>query len=72
MFVIRGSQTDSPQVFHLDARSPVSMVLANEFELQPKDIVYVDGNSLVRFSRVLSLLLPGVNSSAMAAALAIK
>ncbi|WP_407062414.1 polysaccharide biosynthesis/export family protein [Burkholderia sp. D-99] len=72
LFVIRGSQTDSPQVFHLDARSPVSMVLANEFELQPKDIVYVDGNSLVRFSRVLSLLLPGVNSGAMAAALAIK
>ncbi len=72
LFVIRGSQTDSPQVFHLDARSPVSMVLANEFELQPKDIVYVDGNSLVRFSRVLSLLLPGINSSAMAAALAVK
>ena len=71
MFVIRGSGTDSPQVFHLDARSPVSMVLANEFELQPKDIVYVDGNGLVRFSRVLSLLLPGVNTSA-AAALAVK
>ncbi|MBN3786707.1 polysaccharide biosynthesis/export family protein [Burkholderia sp. Ac-20353] len=71
MFVIRGSQTDTPQVFHLDARSPVSMVLANEFELQPKDIVYVDGNGLVRFSRVLSLLLPGVNTSA-AAALAVK
>ncbi|CAB3750134.1 sugar ABC transporter substrate-binding protein [Burkholderia puraquae] len=71
MFVIRGSGTDRPQVFHLDARSPVSMVLANEFELQPKDIVYVDGNGLVRFSRVLSLLLPGVNTSA-AAALAVK
>lgn len=71
MFVIRGSGTDHPQVFHLDARSPVSMVLANEFELQPKDIVYVDGNGLVRFSRVLSLLLPGVNTSA-AAALAVK
>ncbi|AOI68777.1 polysaccharide biosynthesis/export family protein [Burkholderia ubonensis] len=71
MFVIRGSQTDAPQVFHLDARSPVSMVLANEFELQPKDIVYVDGNGLVRFSRVLSLLLPSLNSSATAA-LAVK
>ncbi|VWD42104.1 sugar ABC transporter substrate-binding protein [Burkholderia lata] len=71
MFVIRGSQTGDPQVFHLDARSPVSMVLANEFALQPKDIVYVDGNGLVRFSRVLSLLLPGVNTSATAA-LAVK
>ncbi|WGS45119.1 polysaccharide biosynthesis/export family protein [Burkholderia sp. JSH-S8] len=72
MFVIRGSQTDQPQVFHLDARSPVSMVLANEFELQPKDIVYVDGSGLVRFSRVLSLLLPSITSSATAAALAVK
>ncbi|WP_186249082.1 MULTISPECIES: SLBB domain-containing protein, partial [unclassified Burkholderia] len=71
MFVIRGSGTDSPQVFHLDARSPVSMVLANEFELQPKDVVYVDGNGLVRFGRVLSLLLPGVSTGA-AAALAVK
>ncbi|WP_321958988.1 polysaccharide biosynthesis/export family protein [Burkholderia cenocepacia] len=72
MYVIRGSQTERPQVFHLDARSPVSMVLANEFELQPKDIVYVDGSGLVRFSRVLSLLLPSITSSATAAALAVK
>lgn len=62
MFVIRGAQGRSPQVFHLDARSPVSMVLANQFELEPKDIVYVDGDGLVRFSRVLSLLLPSVNT----------
>ncbi|WP_246291005.1 polysaccharide biosynthesis/export family protein [Paraburkholderia fynbosensis] len=62
LYVIRGSLNGSPQVFHLDAASPVSMVLANEFELQPKDIVYVDSNGLVRLSRVLSLLLPAVNA----------
>jgi polysaccharide export outer membrane protein len=38
------------------------MILANQFDLHPKDIVYVDGNGLVRFSRVLSLLLPGINA----------
>lgn len=38
------------------------MVLANQFQLKPKDIVYVDGNALVRFSRVLSLLLPAINA----------
>ncbi len=61
LYVVRVNQGGAPQVFHLDAYSPVSMVLANEFELRPKDVVYVDGNGLVRFSRVLSLLLPGMN-----------
>ncbi len=62
LYVIRGSQGVAPQVFHLDAHSPVSMVLANQFELQPKDVVYVDGNGLVRISRVLNLLLPAINA----------
>lgn len=66
MFVIRGARGGTPTVFHLDARSPVAMVLANQFELEPKDIVYVDGNGLVRFSRVLSLLLPSVNTGVAA------
>ncbi|AXF12309.1 sugar ABC transporter substrate-binding protein [Paraburkholderia graminis] len=61
LYVIRGRGTDA-RIFHLDAASPVSMVLANRFELEPKDIVYVDGNGLVRFSRVLSLLLPAINA----------
>lgn len=66
MFVIRGADSRAPTVFHLDARSPVAMVLANRFELEPKDIVYVDGNGLVRFSRVLSLLLPSINTGVAA------
>jgi polysaccharide biosynthesis/export protein len=62
MFVIRGALNGTPQVFHLDGRSPVAMLVAKEFDLQPKDVVYVDGNGLVRFSRVLSLLLPAINA----------
>ena len=70
LYVIRGSLKSTPQVFHLDASSPVAMVLANQFELQPKDIVYVDGNGLVRLSRVLSLLLPAINAGLTAAVVA--
>jgi len=62
LYVIRGATSDAPRVFHLDARSPVAMVLANQFDLQPKDVVYVDSNSLVRASRVLNLLLPAINA----------
>lgn len=62
MFVIRGSLTGTPEVFHLDGRSPVAMLLAKDFELQPKDVVYVDGSGLVRFNRVLTLLMPLISS----------
>jgi polysaccharide export outer membrane protein len=67
MYVIRGALDAEPHVFHLDARSPVAMVLANQFQLQPNDVVYVDGNGLVRLNRVLSLLLPAVNAGLTAA-----
>jgi polysaccharide export outer membrane protein len=69
MFVIRGSGSTSPEIFHLDGSSPVSMVLANQFLLEPKDIVYIDGSGLVRFSRVLNLLLPGIDAGLTAAIL---
>jgi polysaccharide biosynthesis/export protein len=62
VYVIRDATTAHPQVYRLDAKSPVAMVLADQFPLAPRDIVYVDGNGLVRFSRVLNLLLPAVNA----------
>lgn len=62
LFVIRGSTGAEPQIFHLDALSPVSMLLANQFEMQPKDIVFVDNNTLVRLNRVLNLFLPAINA----------
>ncbi|CAN0627642.1 EPS I polysaccharide export outer membrane protein EpsA [Burkholderia multivorans] len=70
VYVVRGRGSNTPDVFHLDARSPVAMVLANDFKLAPKDVVYVDGNGLVRFSRVLSLLLPAINAGMTGAILA--
>jgi polysaccharide biosynthesis/export protein len=70
MFVIRGSFAGTPQVFHLDGRSPVAMLLAKEFDLQPKDVVYVDGSGLVRFNRVLTLLLPLINAGLTAGVVA--
>ena len=34
------------------------MILAEQFELQPKDVVYVDASSLANWNRVISLILP--------------
>lgn len=67
LFVIRDSTGSNPQIYHLDATSPVSMVLANQFALQPKDVVYVDNGGLVKFNRVLNLFLPAINAGLTAA-----
>lgn len=47
-----------PIIYHLDAHSPVMYALAEGFELKPQDVVYVDATSMVRFNRVISLILP--------------
>jgi polysaccharide export outer membrane protein len=70
MYVIRNAMGDTAEVYHLDAQSPVAMVLANQFELQPKDVVYVDSTGLARFSRILSQLLPAINAGITAAVVA--
>jgi polysaccharide biosynthesis/export protein len=62
LYVVRHAQGNSPEVFHLDGRSPVSMVLASKFPLQPDDLVYVDASNLVRANRVLNLLLPAIGA----------
>ncbi len=58
IYVVRGANDRHPVVYHLDAVSPVALALAESFELQAKDVVYVDATPLVRWNRVVSLLLP--------------
>lgn len=70
VFVIRASTPQTPEIYHLDAESPIAMVLANQFQLRPKDVVYIDGNGLVRLNRVLSLLLPAINAGLTGAVVA--
>jgi polysaccharide export outer membrane protein len=49
---------DKPEVYHLDAQSPVAYALAEGFELKSRDVVFVDPSQLVRWNRVISLLVP--------------
>lgn len=56
------------RVFQLDARVAGSLAMAEGFELQPKDIVYVAATPLANWNRNLSLLFPGALTSAVNAA----
>lgn len=58
VYVIRNANDAQPIIYHLDAHSPVMYALAESFELKAKDVVYVDATSMVRFNRVISLILP--------------
>ena len=58
IYVIRNASDAQPTVYHLDAQSPVMFALAENFELKAKDVVYVDAASMVRFNRIISLILP--------------
>lgn len=49
-------------VYQLHAKSITALVLADQFELQPHDIVYVTSAPLARWNRVLSLLLPSLST----------
>lgn len=62
VYVVRSSDPRRAQVYHLDASNISSLVLANAFPLQPRDVVYVDAEGAARFNRVLGLILPSVQS----------
>jgi len=63
IYVFRQGKADNAvEVFHLDAYNPVAMVLADRFALRPRDVVYVDAGPLVRWNRVVSLIVPTVSA----------
>ena len=63
IYVIRqGSAANAVDVYHLDALNPTAMVLADHFPLNPRDIVYVDAGTLVRFSKVMNMLVPTIGA----------
>jgi polysaccharide export outer membrane protein len=50
----------TPVVYAMDLESAQSMLLAEQFELQPRDIVYVSPTSFAKYNRVINELLPTI------------
>lgn len=58
VYVVRATDPTKPTIYHIDVSSPVFLALADGFDLQTRDVVYVDPVPLVRWNRVLNLVLP--------------
>ena len=60
IFVFRGGAGKS-EIFHLDAKSPDALLLADRFPLQPRDVVYVDRAEGIRWNQIIAQIQPTVN-----------
>jgi polysaccharide export outer membrane protein len=49
-------------VYQLHAQNVAALVLAEQFELEPQDIVYVTSAPLARWNKVITLLLPALST----------
>ena len=61
VYIIRGN-IQTPEIFWLNAKTPDKMLLAENFSLQPKDIIFVSSAPATRWNRVLNQLLPTVQT----------
>lgn len=66
LYVVRKS-TQKPIVYQLDVSSPGALAMAENFELHPKDVVYVAASPLANWNRAISLIFPGALTSAVGA-----
>ncbi|MDX3905540.1 MAG: polysaccharide biosynthesis/export family protein [Pigmentiphaga sp.] len=68
IFVVRTTPQALPEVYHLDSSSASALAVAEQFQLKPKDVVFVDTGNLGRWNRFISLLFPSAQTVQTAAA----
>ena len=60
IFLFRGG-LGKPKIFHLDAKSPDALLLADRFPLQPRDVIFVDRAEGIRWNQIVDQIQPTVN-----------
>lgn len=61
IYVVRGTDKEKPEIFHLDARYASGMLLAERFSLHAQDVIFVDAAGISQWNRVISQLLPSIS-----------
>ncbi|NOS87084.1 MAG: sugar transporter [Methylococcaceae bacterium] len=59
IFVFRGSMGKA-KIFHLDAKSPDALLLADRFPLQPRDVIFVDRAEGIRWNQIINQIQPTI------------
>jgi len=59
VFVFRGG-LGKPEIFHLDAKSPDVLLLADRFPLQPRDVIFIDRAEGIRWNQIINEIQPTV------------
>lgn len=59
IFVFRGG-IKKPEIFHLNAKSPDALLLADRFPLQPRDLIYVDRTEGIRWNQIIAQIQPTI------------
>lgn len=62
IYVIRNTSDKRIDVFNLNAKNAMALAMAERFELDAHDIVYVDASGLATWNRLISLILPSVQT----------
>jgi polysaccharide export outer membrane protein len=61
VYVLREQATGRPEIFRLDIENADALIMAAQFPLKPRDVVFVATNDLARFNRVLNQIAPLIN-----------
>ncbi len=72
IYVVRGTDKDKPEIFHLDATYATGMLLAERFDMQAQDVIFVDAAGISQWNRVISQLLPSISIIGIADSLTTK
>lgn len=56
VYLLRGS--DPVHAYHLDAQNPTRLIVADQMELRPNDILFVAEQPIISFNRALSTIAP--------------
>ena len=63
VYIVRDNANNQPtNIYYVDMQTITNLALANRFEMQPNDIVYVDPTGLARWNRVISAILPSTSA----------
>ena len=62
IYVIRNTSDKQVDIYQLDAKNAMALAMADRFEMNPRDIVYVDASGIATWNRLLSLITPSLGA----------